>query len=361
MSINRRQFLSASGTIAAFASVSPALAQSAAYPVRPITMVVPFAAGGPTDAVSRIVTGRMGASLGQSIVVENVGGADGGIGVGRVARAQGDGYTLLTGQLGTNVLNGAVYKLPYDLLADFEPIALLSSNPYVLVGRKNLPADNLAELIVWMKANQGKVSMGVASTVQRVSTALLQKLAGTQINLVPYRGGGPALQDVVAGQIDLVIDQPSSMLPQFRAGNVKAFTVTANERLTSEPKIPSNVDAGLPDFNISGWNAVWAPKNTPADVIARLNASIMDALGDETVKSRLRIGSGHSGPRAADAEGTARFSAGRDRQMVADRTRSRHQDRIDASRLFGFAYCLSLTLFRRFFCPVGLTPPACTS
>ena len=288
MHLSRRHFLSASGATFVAATASPSLAQVRAYPVRPITMVVPFSAGGPTDAVSRIVSGRMATSLGQSIIIENVGGADGGIGVGRVARAQGDGYTLLTGQLGSNVLNGAVYKLAFDLVLDFEPIALLSSNPYVLVGRKDLPASNLSELIAWMKANQGKVSMGVASTVQRVGTALLQKLTGTQINLVPYRGGGPALQDVVAGQIDLVIDQPSSMLPQFRAGNVKAFAVTADTRLSSAPDIPSNVDAGLPGFDISGWNAVWAPKATPANVIARLNASIMDALADANVASRLR-------------------------------------------------------------------------
>lgn len=285
MWISRRKFLIAS---VATAATTPRLALAQAYPVRPITMVVPFAAGGPTDAVARIVTGRMAASLGQTIVVENVGGADGGLGVGRVARAQGDGYTLLTGQLGTNVLNGAVYKLPFDLIKDFEPIALLSSNPYVLVGRKDLPADNLAGLIVWMKANQGKISMGVASTVQRVSSALLAKLTGIQFNLVPYRGGGPALQDIVAGQIDLLIDQPSSMLPQFRAGNIKAFSVTANSRLPSAPDIPSNDDAGLPGFNIAGWNGVWAPKNTPQDVVDRLNASIGDALGDESVKARLR-------------------------------------------------------------------------
>ncbi len=287
MLLNRRRFLFSSGAVTATALASPLLAQTQPYPTRPITMVVPFAAGGPTDAVARIVTGRMAATLGQSIVIENVGGADGVLGVGRVARAPADGYTLLTGQLGSNVLNGAVYKLPFDLLTDFEPISLLSSNPYVLIVKKDLPVSDMAELIRWMKANEGKVSMGVASTVQRVSGALLQKLTDTQFTLVPYRGAGPALQDVVAGQIELVIDQPSNMLPQLRAGTVKAIAVTANRRLTSAPDVPSNAEAGLPGLNISGWNAVWAPRNTPPDIVDKLNAAIVEALNDEGVKKKL--------------------------------------------------------------------------
>ena len=287
MHLDRRKFLCAFGAAALATPVRPLLAQTQAYPARPITMVVPFAAGGPTDAVARIVTGRLATSIGQAFVVENVGGAYGVLGVGRVARAPADGYTLLTGQLGSNVLNGAVYKLPFDLLADFEPISLLSSNPYVLVARKDIPAGNLTELIAWMKANQGKVSMGVASTVQRVSGALFQKLTGAQFTAVPYRGAGLALQDVVAGQIDFVFDQPSNMLSQLRAGNVKAFVVTAGKRLASAPDVPSNEDAGLPGLAISGWNAVWAPKNTPPEIVGKLRAGITETLADASVAKQL--------------------------------------------------------------------------
>lgn len=287
MHLDRRRFLGAFGAAALANPVRPLLAQTQSYPARPVTMVVPFAAGGPTDAVARIVTGRLATSIGQPFVIENVGGADGVLGVGRVSRAPADGYTLLTGQLGSNVLNGAVYKLPFDLLADFEPISLLSSNPYVLVARKDLPAGNLTELIAWMKANQGKVSMGVASTVQRVSGALFQKLTETQFTSVPYRGAGLALQDVVAGQIDFVFDQPSNMLSQLRAGTVRAFVVTSRKRLASAADVPSNEDAGLPDLNISGWNAVWAPKNTPPEIVGKLRAGIIETLGDASVAKQL--------------------------------------------------------------------------
>jgi tripartite-type tricarboxylate transporter receptor subunit TctC len=257
------------------------------YPSRPITMVVPFAAGGPTDVVARIVSERMGSSLGQTVVIENVAGADGVIGVGRVARARPDGYTIGAGQLGSNVFNGAVYTLPFDLLKDFEPISLLSSNPYILVTKKSVPANSLKELIGWLKENQDRVSMGVASTVQRVSGAYFQKMTGTHFLFVPYRGAGPALQDLVAGQLDLLFDQPSNTLSHLRAGNTKAFAVTASARLVAAPEIPSMDEAGLPGFYISGWNAVWAPKGTPKSIISKLDSAVKEALGDATVHSRL--------------------------------------------------------------------------
>jgi tripartite-type tricarboxylate transporter receptor subunit TctC len=267
------------------AGIGSAISQP--YPSRPITMVVPFAAGGPTDVVVRIVSERMGSSLGHTVVVENVAGADGVIGVGRVARARPDGYTVGAGQLGSNVFNGAVYTLPFDLLKDFEPISLLSSNPYILVTKKSVPASNLKELIGWLKDNQDKISMGVASTVQRVSGAYFQKMTGTHFLFVPYRGAGPALQDLVAGQVDLLFDQPSNTLSHLRAGNTKAFAVTASARLVAAPEIPSMDEAGLPGFYVSGWNAVWAPKGTPKSIISKLDSAVKDALGDAGVLSRL--------------------------------------------------------------------------
>jgi tripartite-type tricarboxylate transporter receptor subunit TctC len=266
---------------------SPQSACAQNYPARPITIIVPFAAGGPTDTVVRIVGERMSAVLGQPVIVEDVGGADGTIGVGRGARAAPDGYTLSAGQWGTHVLNGAVYTLPYDLLRDFEPIALLTSNPYILVTKKTVPAQNLKELIGWIKAGGGKTTVGVASMAQRVSAAYFQKLTGAQLIVVPYRGAGPALQDVVAGTIDMAFDQPSNSLQQLRAGNTRAYGVTSKARMLSLPDIPSLDEAGLAGFDVTVWNAVWAPRGTPKSIIARLNAAAVDALADGNARARL--------------------------------------------------------------------------
>jgi Tripartite tricarboxylate transporter family receptor len=189
---------------------------------------VPFAAGGPTDVVARIIGERMATSLGQPVMIENVTGADGVLGVGRVVRAPPDGYTISIGNLGTHVLNGAAYALPYALLKDLEPVALISSNPYVLIAKKSVPASNLDELVSWIKANPGKLSIGVASMTQRVSAAYFQKMTGTKLLFVPYRGSGPALQDMLAGQVDLLFDQPTNFLSQVNAGNAKAFAVAAD-------------------------------------------------------------------------------------------------------------------------------------
>ncbi len=257
------------------------------YPSRPISMIVPFAAGGPTDVVARIVAERMAATLGQTIVIENVSGADGVIGVGRVARAAPDGYTLGVGMLGTHVLNGAVYSLPYDLLTDFEPISELSRNPYLLVGRKDLPASSIQDLIGWIRGNPEGVSMASASMTQRVSGAYFQKVIGARFQFVPYRGAGPALQDLAAGHIDLMFDQPSNSLPQLRVGNIKAFAVAAEARLASAPEIPSMNEAGLPGFSILSFNALWAPKGTPETIVSKVNAAVAKALDEPTVRSRL--------------------------------------------------------------------------
>src|SRR5271155_3467638 len=233
------------------------------YPARPITMVVPFAAGGPTDTITRIVGERMRVSLGQTVIIENVTGADGSIGVGRVARAAPDGYTLSIGQWSTHVLNGAAYALAYDLLKDFEPVALLATNPEVIVTNTAVPAKDLEELIAWLKPNQGKVSVGMASMSHRVAAVYFQNRTGARFVFVPYRGAGPAMQDLVARQIDIMFDQAANSLPQLRNATIKAYAVTAKERLASAPDVPTVDEAGLPGFYIAVWTALWAPAGTP--------------------------------------------------------------------------------------------------
>jgi tripartite-type tricarboxylate transporter receptor subunit TctC len=265
---------------------SSALAQT--YPTRPITIVVPYPPGGPTDVVARIVAERMRVPLGQPLIVENVAGGSGNIGVGRVARAAADGYTLSLGNNGSHVLNQALYRLPYDLLKDFAPVALLTGNAEIIVTRKTMPARNLAELIAWFKANSGKASVGTAGAVALVSVTHFQDLIGVHYVVVPYRGAAPALQDLMGGQIDMMFDQLSNALPQVRAGAVKAFAVTAKIRAANAPDIPTVDEAGLRGFYASLWQGLWAPKGTPPDVIARLNAAVGEALADPKVAARLR-------------------------------------------------------------------------
>jgi tripartite-type tricarboxylate transporter receptor subunit TctC len=266
---------------------SPGSADAQTYPSRPITMIVPFAAGGPTDRIGRIVAEGMRASLGQPIVIEDVTGAAGTIGVGRAVRAAPDGYTLSMGMWATHVLNGAVFTLPYHVMNDFEPIALLTSNPQLIVARKNVPAGSLSELIAWLRANPGKASQGTAGAGTHVSGAFFQNLSGTSFAFVPYRGAAPAMQDLIAGNIDLMFDQVSNALPQVQAGNIKAFAVTAKTRLASAPEIPSVDEAGLPGFYISLWNAIWAPKGTAKEIIAKLNAAVVQSLADPKVRQQL--------------------------------------------------------------------------
>ena len=267
------------------AAVNTASAQ--VYPSRPLTLVVPFPAGGSTDAIGRIVAERMRVSLGQPVIIENVGGAGGSIGVGRVARATPDGYTLDIGQWDTHVANGATFSLSYDVLKDFEPVALISSNPFLILAKKAMPADDLKSLIAWLKGNPDKASQAIPTAGSHVAGILFQKETGTRFAFVPYRGGGPAMQDLVAGQIDLMIIQAAVALPQVRAGAIKAYAVTASSRFPAAPDIPTVDEAGLPGIHISGWFALFAPKGTPTEVVTKLNTAVVEALADPTVRARL--------------------------------------------------------------------------
>jgi tripartite-type tricarboxylate transporter receptor subunit TctC len=266
-----------------------AAAPAQVYPSRPITMVVPFAAGGPVDTVARILSEPMRATLGQSIIVENVTGAAGSIGVGRVARAAPDGYTLSIGHWSTHVVNGAIYPLPYDLLRDLEPIVLLPSNPMIVVSTNAVPAKSLNEFVGWIKANEGKVSAGTAGagSATHVAGVYFQNVTGTRFQFVPYRGTGPALQDLVAGQIDFIVDQASNSLQHVRDGKIRAYAVTASARLPSAPDIPTVAEAGLPSLDISVWYGLWAPKGTPKEIIAKLNAAAVQALSEPAVRQRF--------------------------------------------------------------------------
>jgi len=259
------------------------------YPSRPVTLVVPFAAGGPTDVLARIIVEPMRAALGQPVIIENVGGAAGSIAVGKVVREKPDGHTAIIGNWGTHVVNGAVQTLQYDLLKDFEPVALIATNPHVIVSRQTVPAKNLKELTAWVMENQEKLTAansGIGSP-SHISGLYFQSKTGTRFPFVPYRGSGPALQDLVAGQIDLYFDQVSNSLPHIRGGRIKAYAVAAASRLAAAPDIPTVDEAGLPGFYISIWHGIWVPKGTPKDVIAKLNASIVNALRDADVRQRL--------------------------------------------------------------------------
>jgi tripartite-type tricarboxylate transporter receptor subunit TctC len=286
MKLPRRKFLQLAASVSAL-PVVPRIARAQSYPSRPITIVVPFPAGGATDIIGRILAERMRASLGQTIIIENVGGAGGSIGVGRVARAVPDGYTLDIGQWDTHVANGATYPLSYDLQNGFEPIALISSNPLLILAKKAMPADDLKGLIAWLKANPDKASQAVPTAGSHVAGILFQKETSTRFQFVPYRGGGPAMQDLVAGQIDMLIVQAAAALSQVRAGAIKAYAATSKSRFAAAPDIPTVDEAGLPGLHISGWFGLYAPKGTPKTVIDKLNAAVMDALADATVRSRL--------------------------------------------------------------------------
>jgi len=286
MKLPRRNFLQ----LAAGAAALPAVSRGAwaqAYPSRPVTIVVPFAAGGPTDTLARILAERMRVSLGQTIVIENAVGAAGSIGVTRVARAVPDGHTISIGHLGTHVINGAIYTLSYDLLKDFEPVGLIADHPSLVVSKNAVPAKDLRELLAWAKSNGASVGTSGTGAVTHVAGILFQKLTGAQMRYVPYRGAGPAMQDLVAGQIDLMFDQASNSLPHVRGGRIKAYAVMDKQRLNAASDIPTVDEAGLPDFHISVWHALWAPKGTPKDVIAKLNTAMVDALADPAVRTRL--------------------------------------------------------------------------
>jgi tripartite-type tricarboxylate transporter receptor subunit TctC len=250
---------------------------------------VPFAAGGGTDTLARIIAQRERGSLSQPIIIENVAGATGTIGVGRVVRAAGDGYTLSIGTLSTHVLSGALYALPYDLLKDLTPVAYLATEPSLIVAKKTMPAKDLKELIAWLKANPDKASQGTAGVgnTAHVAGLLFQKETGTRFQVVPYRGSAPAMQDLIAGQIDIMIDAASNTVAQVRAGSIKAYAVADKTRLTAAPEIPTVDEAGLPGFYSSIWFGLWAPARTPKEIIAKLNTAVVDALADPTVRARI--------------------------------------------------------------------------
>jgi tripartite-type tricarboxylate transporter receptor subunit TctC len=275
----------------AYASLSWSSASPAQpYPTRPVTLIVPYGAGGPLDTLTRIVTERMRVSLGQPIVIDNVTGASGVIGVGRAVRADPDGYTVSVGNWPTHVVNGATFTLQYDLRHDLEPVALLSSNPYVVVARNGLVAKNLRELTTLLKANPDKLTLGTAGvgSGQHVSGIYFQSVTGTALRFVPYRAGSSdIMKDLVAGHIDLTFDQAISALPYVRNGHIKAYAVTANARLAAAPDIPTVDEAGAPGVYISTWSGLWVPKGTPRNVIQALTNAAMDALADEAVRHRL--------------------------------------------------------------------------
>jgi tripartite-type tricarboxylate transporter receptor subunit TctC len=287
MKLPRRQFLRLAANAAGLGALSrAALAEN--YPARPITMIVPFAAGGPTDVVGRLMADHMGRTLGQNVIVEDVTGAAGSIGVGRVAHAPNDGYTLSIGHWSTHVVNGAIYALPYDLLRDFEPIVLLPSNPMFVVSRNSVPAKTLTELVAWIKAN-ANVTIGTAGvgSGSHIAGVYFQNFTQTHLQFVPYRGTDPALLDLMAGRIDLMFDQVSEAMQRLRDGAIRAYAITAKTRSPLAPDIPTVDEAGLPGLYINIWYGLWAPAGTPSGIIAKLNRAATAAMAEPDVQKRF--------------------------------------------------------------------------
>jgi tripartite-type tricarboxylate transporter receptor subunit TctC len=273
-------------TLALLSCAAVALAQQPPFPSRTVTLVSPFPPGGSTDAIARIMAQRMGTALGQTVIVENAGGAGGSIGARRVANAKPDGYTFVIGQWDNYVANGVVYKLDYDIQRDFEPIGLLSINPQLILARKGL-AEDLKGLVAYMRANPGKVTFVNQQASAQMVAVLLQQMTGTEVLLVPYKGGGPAMQDMIAGHIDLLMVQAAIALPQIRAGTIKGLAVLQPARSPSVPGIPSVDEAGVAGLHLPGWFGFFAPKGTPKEAIARLNAAMVEALADPAIRARF--------------------------------------------------------------------------
>jgi tripartite-type tricarboxylate transporter receptor subunit TctC len=273
--------------LGALALAAPA---RAAYPDRPITMIVPFAAGGPTDVVARIVAEHMSRTLGQQVVVENVAGAGGTTGITRAAQSAPDGYTIMMGHMGTHGAAPAVYPdLKYDPTKDFAPVGLAAGTPIVIVAKKDFPAKDLKEFVSYVKANGEKLNeahAGVGS-VSFTTCALLNSILSVKPTRVVYRGTGPALNDLVAGQVDYMCDQIVNLVPQIQAGTIRAYAVALPERSPALPDVPTTKEAGLPDYQVSAWNAIFAPKKTPGDVVKRLNDALLKALSDGGTRKRL--------------------------------------------------------------------------
>jgi tripartite-type tricarboxylate transporter receptor subunit TctC len=278
--------LAIAATIAVFAIT--ALDGAKAQP-HTIVLVVPFPVGGPTDTIGRIVADGLQSALGHAVIVENAPGATGSIGTGKVARSQADGLTLVLGTVATHVFNGAAYPLKYDVVNDFEPISLIAFDPQIIVVRKTLPVADLAQLISWLKANPDKAIAGTAGvgSTSHVSAVKFQAVTGTQFRFVPYRGLGPAMQDLVAGHVDIIFDLAANAVPQIGAGTIKGLAVTSASRLASAPEIPTVDEAGLRGFYFVNWHAIWAPRGTPADVVTRLNLAVRKVLASQVTLERL--------------------------------------------------------------------------
>ncbi len=288
MGFPRRRFLRLAAGGATLPAISR-IARAQTYPTRPITMIVPFPPGGLTDVIGRVLAEGMRVSLGQSVIIENIGGATGSIGTGRVARAEPDGYTLVVGIWNTHVANAVTYKLDYDVMKDFEPIVLCADAPLLFVAKKEIPAHDLQGLIAWLRANPDRASMatvGVGSPGHLLGY-LLQNETGTRFQLVAYRGAGPEMQDVVAGQIDMTFGNTATALPFVRAGSVKALGVTTQRRMPAAPEIPTMDEAGLRGFNFSLWAGLFAPRGTPKNIINQLNSAAVSTLADAEVRRKL--------------------------------------------------------------------------
>jgi tripartite-type tricarboxylate transporter receptor subunit TctC len=286
--ITRRRFLHLLA-VSAGLSTLPRIATAQPYPSRPITMVVPFAAGGPTDTIARLLAEGMRPSLGQPVIIENVSGASGIIGVGRVVRASPDGYTLIYGAWSTHVGNPAAYMLPYDVLKDFEPVSLIASTLWLIGAKNAVPANDLKSFIIWLKANPDKALAGTtgAGSPGHVGAVLFQAATATRFQFVPYRSGGLVVQDLLAGQIDMAFLDPVTSLPQMRAGKIKVYAVMAKNRLPAASEIPTVDEAGLPGIYLTPWHAIWAPKGTPNDIISKLNAAVVEALANPVVRQSI--------------------------------------------------------------------------
>src|SRR5882757_4726106 len=259
------------------------------YPSRPITVVVPFSAGGPSDAMARILAERMKTTLGETLLIENVTGAGGSLGVGRAVRSPPDGYTVSFGHLGTHVANGAVYKLGYDLVTDLDPVVLLPSNPMIIVSKNAVPAKSLGELLAWLKSRPAPATAGTAGagSGSHIAALYFENVTGIKLQYVPYRGTAPAMNDLVAGQIDVMIDQTSNSISQVRAGSIRAYAITDDKRVESASDIPTTDEAGLSGFHMTLWSGLWVQKDTPKDIVAKLNAAAVDALNDPAVGMQL--------------------------------------------------------------------------
>jgi tripartite-type tricarboxylate transporter receptor subunit TctC len=282
-----KRILFAIALIASVQNVGGAAARS--FPSRPVTIIAPFPAGGPLDTIARIIAEPMREALGQPVVIENVPGAGGNLGIGRLARAEADGHTVGIGQWSTHVVNPVTYALPYNIETDFEPVALLTITPQLIIARKDFPAKDIKDLIAWLKANPDKAAaatVGAAGGAQ-VSAMYFQKETGTQFRFVPYRGGAPAVQDLASGRVDLMFDQAGNALGPVRGGTIKAYAVMSKTRWPALPDVPAIDESGVPGLYVSYWHAMWAPKGTPRDAIAKLNAAVMHALADPNTKKRL--------------------------------------------------------------------------